>query len=359
MLKNVTIKSKLILLVVLPILFILFLAIKSIFSDRNKVNELADLKAGVELSTKISALVHETQKERGMTAGYLGSKGKKFADTLPKQRELTNSRLEELQSFLTGMNLQNISQEMYEVLELAMKDMEHINSKRKAITELTLPTAQALGYYTSMNAKYLNVVIEISKISKSPNVTKQLVAYSNFLLSKERAGIERAVGTNTLAQDAFGDGMRVRFNNLIAAQDSYMSSFLLYASMDAKKFYNETLTGKPVDEVNRIRNTLFESAKKHSIISDMKDIVGYGGLIHNFKNYVIRGTQKHSDNVASLYQGLLSKIDEYKALNGVSPKELELLESVKTVFTTYHSGLSEVVKATEENLSIKELDKIV
>lgn len=30
-----------------------------------------------ELSTKIGALVHETQKERGMTAGFLGSKGEK------------------------------------------------------------------------------------------------------------------------------------------------------------------------------------------------------------------------------------------------------------------------------------------
>ena len=32
------------------------------------------------MSVKISALVHETQKERGMTAGFLGSGGKNFGD---------------------------------------------------------------------------------------------------------------------------------------------------------------------------------------------------------------------------------------------------------------------------------------
>ena len=47
-------------------------------------------KQSVKLAVSISNLVHETQKERGATAGYVGSKGKKFTKRLPAQRLLTD-----------------------------------------------------------------------------------------------------------------------------------------------------------------------------------------------------------------------------------------------------------------------------
>jgi hypothetical protein len=40
------------------------------------------------LSSKLSLYIHETQKERGASAGFLGSKGKKFTSILPNQRKL-------------------------------------------------------------------------------------------------------------------------------------------------------------------------------------------------------------------------------------------------------------------------------
>jgi methyl-accepting chemotaxis protein len=224
---------------------------------------------------------------------------------------------------------------------------------------LSIPAAKAIGYYTKMNAKFLNTVIEISKISQAPEVTKQLVAYSNFLLSKERAGIERAVGTNTLARDTFGPGMRIKFNNLIAAQDSFMNNFLQYASKDAKDFYSKTLKGEAVDEVNRIRKILMNSTKKKIIISKIKEIVGYGGFIHNFKNYVIRGDEKYSTKVKKQYGQILKLIQQYKHFNSISKKELELLDNILVVFTQYEKGLSKIIKANAQNKTIKHIDKIV
>ncbi len=43
------------------------------------------------LSVKIGALVHETQKERGRTAGFIGGGGKKFITELPAQRPVAES----------------------------------------------------------------------------------------------------------------------------------------------------------------------------------------------------------------------------------------------------------------------------
>ena len=71
----------------------------TINTELTKSNALEKLGQGVVLSTKISKLIHETQKERGMTAGFLGSKGVKFKDKLSQQRELTNKQIKELNHF--------------------------------------------------------------------------------------------------------------------------------------------------------------------------------------------------------------------------------------------------------------------
>ena len=96
MFKNLSIKAKLYVLMSVSILALILVSGKSIYGDITDTCSCSALKDGVVLSTKISALLHETQKERGATAGFLGSKGKKFKQTLSNQRELTNKRIKEI-----------------------------------------------------------------------------------------------------------------------------------------------------------------------------------------------------------------------------------------------------------------------
>ena len=63
-----------------------------------------------------------------------------------------------------------------------------------------------------------------------------------------------------------------------------------------------------VKPYSSVRNILLNSSKKHEIVDDMKNAVGYGGLIHNFKNYVIRGTSKYEVRVKNQYTQLLKDI---------------------------------------------------
>ncbi len=259
MLKNMSIKAKLGWLILIPIVALLLISLKTLVSDYQKVKSLEGLETAVILSTKISTLVHETQKERGMTAGYLSSLGKKFSSQLSSQRELTNSKFNSLKSFVSSNDLSEISLPISKTVESALSDFSQINNIRGQVDSLSIQTSKAISYYTNMNSKLLNTVIESSKISEAPAITKQLVAFGNFLFSKERAGIERAIGSNTLVQDAYVGKNRIKFNNLIAAQDSFMDNFLLYSTGSSSKYYHDTLQGASVDEVKRIRDILLNA----------------------------------------------------------------------------------------------------
>ena len=203
------------------------------------------------------------------------------------------------------------------------------------------------------------MIVEVSKTSKSPDVTKGLVAYSNFLLAKERRGIERAIGTVAIANGSFDEGKQILFNNLLSAQNSYLDNFKQFSTQKSYDFYTKTVQGADVDELQKIRDILIHSNNKKVLVSKMKEEVGYGGLIHNFKNYVIRGDKKYSNRIEQNYQDLLKLIQNYKSLPNVSAQELEYLQDIKKVFDKYHRGISAVVTATEEGQSVRTLDKIV
>ena len=104
-----------------------------------------------------------------------------------------------------------------------------------------------------MNAKILKIVGLTAKLATDPEIIKSLDAYTNFLKSKERAGIERAVLSGTFAADKFGNGMFAKFITLVAKQDSYLDSFMSMGTVESIELYAKTMNSSVVEEVNKMR----------------------------------------------------------------------------------------------------------
>ncbi len=75
-------------MLVLPLIGALYFSLSTVADRYQLAKEMTSLETLSNFSVRISTLVHETQKERGMTAGFLGSKGTKFVTELPAQRTL-------------------------------------------------------------------------------------------------------------------------------------------------------------------------------------------------------------------------------------------------------------------------------
>jgi len=356
---NLAIKKKLLLLVSLPLLGLLFFAITQNISIYKEIRKIEKIEIGIKFARIISDLLHETQKERGMTAGFIGSEGKKFANELIEQRKYTD---EKFKLFLSAKDdIQNSfhSPILEDKIKTTISRLENINQIRNKVDKQSIKLVKVIAYYTNTNSILLDGVVILSKLTNNAELSQEITAFASFLLSKERAGIERAVGTNTLSRDSFAHGMREKLSKLISEQDSYINSFKQYATKSSIEFYNETLKGKDVEEVNRIRQTLLNSVNKHELIASIEEHVGYGGIIHNFKNFVIRGNKKYQDNVNVQYEELIKLISKYKEFPNLKPKELELLKIVENTFTKYHHGLPKVAQAAVNGIEISKLDKII
>ena len=232
-------------------LVIMGLSINKAMNDRSSILQANSLNI---LSQKLSLLIHETQKERGASAGYLGSKGAKFGDIVPKQRVLTVNRNKELNSYLSTLDLNSFPSELKSEISAFKSDMSKIESIRSRIDSLSISVKDEVAYYTGMNKKILNIVSLTAKLANTQELVKALDTYTNFLKSKERAGIERAVLSGTFGADKFGPGMFSKWITLVAEQDAYMDSFLAMATESSKSFYKSKMNSPVIAEVNGMRD---------------------------------------------------------------------------------------------------------
>ena len=252
MLKNLKVKTKLLLPLSILMLIFLLLTTSLISNQYSKSLSLKELEKGVTLATHISNILHTTQKERGMTSGFITSHGEKFKNELLSQRNDTDNQVKKLKIFLTTVT----NEYFHDVLNSALLDLQKLKEIRKRTDSLSIGSREILDFYSNMNDKFLNVVIEISKTSQLPKITQNIIAYSNFLYAKEHAGIERAVGTIIISQENLSGNLKVWFINLIAIQNLYIKNFLKYVSEDGKEFYQETFHAKELKNIQILREVI-------------------------------------------------------------------------------------------------------
>ncbi|MEL0607630.1 methyl-accepting chemotaxis protein [Vibrio echinoideorum] len=250
-LSDMSFKQKIIALLILPILGFLWLSVSAISKGVETTSEMSSLNQLTRLSVVYSELVHELQKERGMTAGFIGSQGTQFVSELRSQRTSADSRRDQRNEYWQSadIDLPQINRLNSEISQ----SLNQITTIRNRVDSQSIPLSEALGYYTKLNAKLLSVSALIAELSSDSTITTETIAYYNFLQGKERAGIERAVLNNTFSKNEFGPGMLVKFISLVTEQNTYFSNFKVLSTADNVRFFEQQLNDRSVAEVEKLR----------------------------------------------------------------------------------------------------------
>ena len=326
LLTHISIKNKLLLNVIVPIITIIVMATIVIIGHITTKNEYEAFDKIVQLDSKVSLLIHETQKERGLTAGFLGSNGKKFVSNLPIQRAGTDAKIQDLKDYLKESKTGEILLPSTEkTLTNALNVLENITNVRNKISMQEISAKVAISYYTDMNKIFLNFIAQTSKQAVDSELTYATIAYYNFLQSKERAGIERAIGSSTFSNDKFSKGSKAKLESLISEQESYMDSFETLASKSLIDFKNSTLQGEAVQEVDRMRNILINAKEIGGFNIDadywFKTISKKINYLKKVEDYIAKNlnvASKKAKKAVSLSKSLASLLHETQIERGAT-----------------------------------------
>ena len=262
LINKLTLRAKVIVIVIMSILMVTYFTGKELIKHFEFERKKTQLKELIVLSQSLSKLIHETQKERGASAGYLGSHGKKFREILPKQRLLTDKRIKEYKEVLAKIHLNQYPTEFKEKIEELNKFLSQLPEIRKKVDNFQISVKDEVNWYSKMNATILQIIGMSAKYAPNEKIAMDLAAYTSFLKAKERAGIERAVLSATFGANKFAPGMYTKFITLVAQQKAYLDDFLTFANNEMKNAYKEAIKEPAFAEVERMREIAIKNHKE-------------------------------------------------------------------------------------------------
>ncbi len=248
MFRNMTINKKLKVMVSLLVGVLLIYAVKMSVDDHDGYSDAVQTVEISRLSTTMSALLHELQKERGASAGLLSSKGAKFSDVLPPQRRITDGKIEQLNTVYSEIK------GVYSEQARRSIDLSGLEGMRSRVTSLEISVQEAVAYYTVLNTSIIDMIASFSLNIKDQDARTAFNSFLDFISAKERAGIERAVVSGIFAKDSVTSFLRTKFISVVSQQSVLLHLFETTAEEAVLEQYKGILRDPAFIEVERMRS---------------------------------------------------------------------------------------------------------
>ncbi len=240
-----------------PCLAFVGAAALSVSDLRVRQAEMGRVEDIVSLASRISAFVHEAQRERGATSLFLGAKGTQFRQELVAQRERTDTALAGLPEAIATAG--GVSSALAPRAASLAKTLVGLAAQRQTVDGLGTTAPQATSYYTGMIGEGLGIVRAMSGAIDSAEIAARASAYSAFLAMKEAAGQERAAASAAFAGGSLDLPAVRRLSTLSADQTTYASLFRASALSSQTALLDAAEASAPAREVARLRKEALDT----------------------------------------------------------------------------------------------------
>lgn len=229
---RLSIRNRLLALGLVPLLALLFIgtiSLRGVLAERAETQQLVSL---VGLSSRVSDLVHALQGERGMTSGFVTSKGAKMADTLPTARQGTDAAAASVTQYLADHS--DLPQDVRGTTEAAMNTLRTTLGERAGADAFAKPAPEYVAAYTKPVDGLLEALASVTYATTNADLTRDLGALAALASAKESTGLERAQLNAALTAKKFAPGQAERVTGLLNQRAAYLGTYVLLGGAEVK-----------------------------------------------------------------------------------------------------------------------------
>lgn len=253
-----TVNAQIISLVVVPFLFIATFAAVSIYEKKSEWFHHELMRPLSHLAEDGAQIVHELQKERGMSVGLVGGGYEtKAVERVQRQRKLTDKAIAVFDEHYAA--LPQLDKHLKEELAAVSETIHEVDKLREEIDSKALNVSEIVATYTSEVSAIMHMIGLIIEASPSPEVTTELFAFFALVEAKEFGGLERALGSALLRQKRAGKiniDTYLNYSSHLGSEKAFLKEFFQIATKEQKQLYKKIVKGPAVEFVNEWRSTL-------------------------------------------------------------------------------------------------------
>ncbi|MER6762622.1 MULTISPECIES: sensor histidine kinase [Amycolatopsis] len=256
---NWRLRSKLALILLIPTITALVLGVLRVVDDVRSAIELNHTANQVAFAEKVTAVVHDLQRERALAVVRISSADPLRQTGLDAQMAKVDRDVDDLRN--AAVNLESDDQAASDRYAHGLQRLDALRPLRAAMTTSAYSDRAVLDTYSSVLDSLIQLGREVSTATTDRDLLR--LGTSTQSISEAKEFILR--GDSALQIAAFRDNFP---GNLIdetraaeASGDASITAFLANATGDQVQLYNDTYSGPEVDERRRLQTQAFSFAQ--------------------------------------------------------------------------------------------------
>ncbi len=244
-------------------------------AKRAEIAALKQLLISSSLVTKVTELIHELQRERGLSNTFLVSEGQRFALQREEEVAATEMAEQKFRQALAELDLNNVSPSsarLFSSIAFVLHCLEELAPLRARIADQSVSPTENTQMYNRLIAGLLAVVFEAADISNDPDITRALVAMFNFSQGKEYAGQERAWGLIGFTTGTFTSATQDRLHTMQEAQARCFDIFIEFSQTIPQAQWRQLEISEATHELDRLRQMVQRYRKGDSLPTAISEV---------------------------------------------------------------------------------------
>lgn len=261
MLADIKIARKLSLLLILPMAAFFYIVTTECAHRWGAISEHKFIERSLIVSISAGELIHEIQKERGYTAGFLGSKGARYTSELSEQIRKTEAAAHNFNETLLKMSASDgvLLKQLFSPFGSKVSELSNI---RNAAKDQKIDVFQAISTYNSCINALMTAIADLNEHAGIFFTSILQLLHGKEVAGQERATLNAAFSAGTFSKQLYRDWLY-----RVSAQNTYLQSFIELGGAQAKNIFQDKM--KSADsEVNRFRDAAYENLEKNSLNTD-------------------------------------------------------------------------------------------
>lgn len=245
------IKLQIAVLAGVPMLAVIGFAALSVAEKVIERSHHAYMKPMTRIAEDAGNLIHELQKERGISVKFVKSDfDPEYAARLDEQRPKVDAVLKVFDEHLAGLDLNDAE---------LLKDMQHVAEEvhktdklRSEIDARKVAVSDVLKKYTKEIDELIHVVGVTTEVSPSKEITSELLPYLTIVEAMEAGALEKANGAALLKQfNKTGEVDLSLYKKVIShygGEHAFLKEFKAVATREHKAMWKDMVKGPDVDQ---------------------------------------------------------------------------------------------------------------
>lgn len=247
MLSKFSLSKQLGLLIVVPLIGLLYFAVPKTFDLIEKRSIIAETAVKLEEAKKLSQLIHELQKERGKSAGFL-AKSDSAADELNAQRKVCDSALSEYKTAASDLPIDS-----------------DLSACRTQVDSRSLKPVESTKKYTVMIEKMMALYGGLVYHAVVKETKNNLLDHYWILTAKENMGRIRATLNGAFTVGTFDANSWGYFSAIMGGYDNSIRTFKAFAPSE----FVTQFEGYEKGEKGKNTFAMIEIAKRKNLGADL------------------------------------------------------------------------------------------